>query len=62
MTKFLKRAFNSATVLITRKRITKGAGYGMKLPWEFKFQGDKLSCDWFEEKLERETLMYCNKK
>ena len=36
MTKFLKRASNSAMVLITGKQIKGGAGYGMQLPCEFK--------------------------
>ena len=35
MSKFLKRASNLATVLITGKRITRGAGYRMELPCEF---------------------------
>lgn len=56
MTNVLKRASNSAMVLIIGKWITRGAGYRMELPCEFKFQGDKLSCGWFEEKLERENF------
>ena len=28
-----------------------GARYGLELPCEFKFQGDKFSCDWLKEKL-----------
>ena len=27
-----------------------GAGYGLELPCEFEFQGDKFLCDWFKEK------------
>ena len=36
----------SGTVVITGKRINRGAGsgYGLELPCEFKFQGDKFSC------------------
>ena len=45
VTKFLKRASNSGTVVITRKWVNRGAGYGLELPCEFKFQGDKLLCD-----------------
>ena len=60
VTKFLKRASNSGTVVITGKRVNRGAGYGLELPCEFKFQGHKFSCDWLEEKLC--TLMYCNEK
>ena len=45
MTKFLKRASNSGTVVITGKRINRGVGYGLELPCEFKFQSDKNSCD-----------------
>ena len=44
VTKFLKRASNSGTVVITGKLINRGAGYGLELPCEFKFQGDKYSC------------------
>ena len=40
----------------------RGAGYGMELAYEFKFQGDKFSCDWLEEKFKRKTLIYCNEK
>ena len=41
---------------ITGKRINRGAGYGMELPYEFKFQRDKFSCDWLEEKLRKEKF------
>ena len=56
VTKFLKRASNSGTVVITGKRINRGAGYGLELPCEFKFQGDKYSCDWLKEKLKKENF------
>ena len=52
----LKRASNSGTVVITGKRINRGAGYGLELPCEFKFQGDKYSCDWLKEKLKKENV------
>ena len=52
----LKRASNSGTVVITGKRINRGAGYGLELPCEFKFQGDKYSCDWLKEKLKKENF------
>lgn len=55
-TKFLKRASNSGTVVITGKRINRGEGYGLELPCEFKFQGDKYSCDWLKEKLKKENF------
>ena len=54
--KFLKRASNSGTVVITGKRINRGAGYRLKLPCKFKFQGDKYSCDWLKEKLKKENF------
>ena len=54
--KFLKRASKSGTVVITGKRINRGAGYGLELPCEFKFQGDKYSCDWLKEKLKKENF------
>ena len=56
VTKFLKRASNSVTVVITGKRINRGAGYGLELPCEFKFQGGKYSCDWLKEKLKKENF------
>ena len=56
VTKFLKRASNSGTVVITGKLINRGAGYGLALPCEFKFQGDKYSCDLFKEKLKKENF------
>ena len=40
-------------VNITGKRINREAGYGMELPCEFKFPGDKFSCDWPEEKVKK---------
>jgi len=33
-----------------------GAGYGLELPCEFKFQGDKFSFDWLKEKLKKENF------
>ena len=54
--KFLKRASNSGTVVITGRRINRGAGYHLELPCEFKFQGDKYSCDWLKEKLKKENF------
>ena len=61
MTKSLELASNSATALFTEKRINRGAGQGMELPCEFKFQGVKFSCHWLEEKLKRKTvtLIFC---
>ena len=56
VTKFLKRALNSGTVLITGKRIHRVAGYGLELPCEFKFQGNKYSCDWLKEELKKENF------
>ena len=60
VSKFLKCASHSGTVVIMGKRVNRGAGYGLELTCEFKFQGDKFSCDWLEEKLC--TLVYCNEK
>ena len=39
VTKFLKRATNSRTVLIKGKRVKRGAGYGVELPCKFTFKG-----------------------
>ena len=52
--KFLKRATNLATVIIKGKRVNRGAGYGVELLCEFKFQGDSFSCNWLKDKLKKE--------
>ena len=54
VTKFLKRATNSGTVVITGKRINRGAGYGVELPCQYTFQGDEFSCKWLKDKLKNE--------
>ena len=56
MTKFLKRASNSASVHITGKRIHRVAGYVIEFPCEFKLQGEKFSCDWLEEKFKKKNF------
>ena len=62
LTKFLKRSSNSGTVVISWKRINRGAEYGLELPCEFRFQGDKYSCDWLEEKLKKENFDVLKRK
>ena len=36
--------------------MSRGAGYGMQLPGEFKFKGDKFSCHWLEERFKKENF------
>ena len=56
LTKFLKCATNLATVIIKGKCVHRGAGYGVELPCEFKFQGDSFSCNWLKDKLKKEKF------
>ena len=40
-----------------------GAGYSLELPCEFKFQGDKFSCNWLKERFKkRKSLSTVTKK
>ena len=39
-----------------KKQLNRGAGYGLELPCESKFQGDKFSGDLLEEKLKKENF------
>ena len=59
-TKFLKRPTNIGTVAIKSKRIDSGAGYGVELPCEFKFQGDNFSSNWLKIKLKKEKFDVLN--
>ena len=54
VTKFLKRLTNSGKVTVTAKRINRGPGYGLELPCEYFFYGDKFSCEWLKKKLAKE--------
>ena len=54
VTKFLKRSTNSGKVTVTGKRVNRGAGYGLELPCEYVFYGDKFSCEWLKNKLAKE--------
>ncbi len=56
VTKFLKRATNSGTVIIKGKRVNRGAGYGVELPCKFTFKGDSFSCSWLQDKLKKEMF------
>ena len=60
LTKFLKRPTNIGTVVIKGKRINRGAGYGVELPCQFKFQGDNFSSNWLRNKLKKETCDILN--
>ena len=56
VTKFLKRANNSGTVIIKGERVNRGAGYGVELPCKFTFKGDSFSCSWLKDKLKKEKF------
>ena len=61
VTKLLKCTTNSATVIIKGKHVNRGAGYGVELPCEFKFQGHSFSCNWLKDKLKKEKFDLENK-
>lgn len=58
LTKFLKRPTNSGKVTVMGKRVNRGAGYGLELPCEYLFDGDKFSCEWLKKKLAKEGFDY----
>lgn len=54
--KFLKRQTNSGKVIITGKRVNRGAGYSLKIPWEHHFYGDAFSCLWRKGKFDKRKI------
>ena len=54
VTKFQKRPTNSGKVTVAGKRVNRGAGYGLELPCEYLFSGDKFSFEWLKKKLAKE--------
>ena len=56
LTKFLKRQTNSAKVIINGKRVNRGSGYGLEIPCEYHFHGDRFSCQWLKGKLIQEKF------
>ena len=52
--KVLKRATNSAKVVITGKRINRGGGYGLEVPCDYDIRGDQFSINWLQSKLKKE--------
>ena len=47
-------------VVIKSKQMNRGAGYGVELPCEFKFQGDNFSSNWLKIKLKKEKIDVLN--
>ena len=45
---------NEGKSVVTGKRINRGGGYGLEVPCEYKFTGDKFSIAWLESKLDKE--------
>ena len=50
VSKFLKRASNSASVTVKGKRINRGAGYGLEIPC---VRGDQFSLTWLRNKIRK---------
>jgi hypothetical protein len=53
VSKFLKRASNSASVTVKGKRINRGAGYGLEIPCVYTFRGDQFSLTWLRNKIRK---------
>ena len=63
LTKFLNGQTSFAKVIIKGKRVNRGSGYGcvnresgygLEIPCEYHFHGDRFSCQWLREKLIQE--------
>ena len=54
LTKFLKRGTNNGKAVVKGKRVNRGGGYGLEVPCEYFFTGDKFSISWLKTKLEKE--------
>ena len=54
LTKFLKRATNNGKTVVKGKRLNRGGGYGLEVPCEYHFMGDKMSIEWLASKLKKE--------
>ena len=53
VSRFLKRLTNKGKVVITGKRVNRGAGYGLEIPCKYIFYGDKqMSIPWLKSKLQ----------
>ena len=52
LTKFLKRVTNSGKAVIKGKRVNRGGGYGLEIP--FQFVGDAFSISRLKEKLQKQ--------
>ena len=53
VTKFLKRGANKGKVIITGKRVNRGAGYGLEIPCKYIFYGDvETTLPWLKSKLD----------
>ena len=44
LSKFLKRPPNCAKVVIKGQRVNRGEVYGLEVPCEYIFEGDRFSC------------------
>ena len=53
VSKFMKRRTNKSKVVVTGKRVNRGAGYGLEIPCEYNFFGDnETSIPWLKSKIE----------
>ena len=57
VSKFLKRPTNTGKVVIKGKRINRGAGFGLEIPCEYIFEGDRFSSLWLQRKLIKEEFV-----
>ena len=51
LSEFLKRPTNCTKVIIKRKQVNRGGGYGLEVPCEYISEGDSFSCGWLQAKL-----------
>ena len=56
VSKFLKRPTNTGKAVIKGKRINRGAGFGLEIPCEYIFEGDRFSSLWLQRKLIKEEF------
>ena len=50
--KFLSLANHTIRVLVTGKRINRGAGYGLEIPVECVFNGNEKTLQWAKKNLD----------
>ena len=46
LAKLIERPTNKGRAVVKGKRVNKEAGYGLEIPWEYRFTGDEFSIQW----------------